>query len=473
MAQLDLKEAEYSEKKKSLLSTFEEDTVHLNSECKGLEVKINQVDVDIDSLAKSNEELNSQLRDLIEESAQYDRETEASAAKIAQIDQQLKLREAEKANVKVHLDAINNKIAQLEATSEGHKAMNDHLKEEKAKQEAKINELQQNRDKFQKEIEDTKEQLQGQLQKCEDLKSRIENNMTNQVPQKFQDLQDSTSSTKMALVELRNKVASYPDEQKLLSDLQNYEEQIKQDQTKLSEYNNDIEKQKGFLDDCNKDGEVGILKETIAEEVQQLKNVLVTLTKNITDKENQIDLMQNESETLLKTLAELDLQVSKEKDAIESRKEDNRKDQAFKENFHLLTKENEKLNQEISKMEHDLNDYIDNRNLTMDQLQKTNTKAVQEIESELRQLDQDITKQKKKLSDAETKAGRNDKAKFVNPSSKQDTKVSTAAPKETKRARRTLISPESSNTMEIAKRAPPKALSSTALKSLWSSSEED
>ena len=468
MAQLDLKDAEFSEKKKALLSTYEEDKVRLNSEYKGLEVKVHHVDEEIESLAKSNEELTVQLKELVEEGVQYNHATAASAARIAQIDHQLKLKEAEKSNLNAHLDAIKNKIAQLETTSEGHKAMNDHLKEEKAKQEAKRNELQQNRDKFQQEIEDTKKELQIHLEKCEELKKRIEYNMTNQVPQKFQDLQDSTSTTKTILVELRNKVASLPDEQTLLSDLQKFEEQIKEEQAKISKYNADIEQHKGFLNDCNKDGDVGIAKEAISEEIRQLKNGLVTLTKNIADKENQIEKCQIESETLSKTLDELDVQIGKEKDALELREQDNRKDELLKEKFIHLTTENENLTQEISKVEQDLNDYIGNRDSTMDQIQKKNTVAVQAIESELRQLDQDIKAQKKKLADAETKITSN--AKFLKP----DSKPVPAAQMQKKKPRRTLVSPGSSKTKEIPKSAPPpKALSASTLKSLWSSSEED
>ena len=467
MAQLDLKEAEYIEKKKALLSKYEEDKVHLNSEYKGLEEKVNHVDGEIESLAKSNEELSVQLKELVLEGADYENAIAARVAHMEHMDKQFGLKEAEKVNLTAHLDSIKNKLAQLEATSEGHKAMNDHLKAEKAKQEAKINELQQNRDKYQKEIEDTKNELQSQLVKCDELKKRIEDNMTNQVPQKFQDLQNSTSTTKMALVELRSKVASYPTEQTLVSDMQKYEAQIVEEQAKISNIQIEIEKHQKILNDCNKDGDVGVVKEAITEEIRQLKNGLVTLTKNIADKERQIEKFQNESESATKILDELDLQIGKANDARELREEDNRKDEASKEQLVHLTEENENLKQEISKVEQELNDYIGKRDSTVDQVQKKNTKAVQALENELRRLDQDISIQKKKLSEAEAKFASNSKANL-----KPDPMPVPVAQSQKRKPRRTLVSPDSLKTKEIAKSAPPPKAVST-LKSLWSSSEED
>ena len=480
MKELDLKEAEYVHKIKALRASFEADSAHLEKEYKNLQGKVDQINGEMEDIAIANQKLNSNLEALLAENAEFDRATEASETKIAQVDQQLKLKGAEKANVKTHLDAIMKRIAELEANSEGHKAMNAHLKQERAKQEAKAKELKDNQDNFKKEIADAEAQLQAQVAKCDGLKQRLEANITNQIPQKFQELQESTSTAKMALQELRNQVASFPSEEQMRIDIDKQEESIKLCEAELAKYQNEIVQHQTNQSDEN----LSANHEAILEEIQQLKNKILTTQENVTKEEKQVDALEKEFEEMSKQLEELEQRVTTEEKECEKRQEINRKDESCKERYVQLVSENEVLEKDISRVQKEMMDYDQIRNEAMDKCQKKNSENLDTIKREIEKVDQQIALQKKKLVEkqqAQKAVEQQQAQKNVEPEKPQPSKKSSTVARtpqvQQKRRGRTLLSPPDASS-KAKKNAQPKALppkSPRALSalSLWSSSDED
>ena len=471
MKVLDLKEAENKEKMRAMLAAFEADSAHLENESKNLQVKVAQIDSEMGDIATRNKQLDLKLQELQEENAEYDRMTEASESKIAQIDQQMKLKEAEKSNVKMHLNAILSKIAELEASSEGTKAMNTHLKKERAKQEAKVKELKDNQDKKKKEIADTEAQLLATLAKCDELKQRLEANISNQIPQKFQELQENTSTAKMALQDLRNQVASFPSEEQLKLEIEKQEEAIRCCEADLAKFQGQIAIDQARIASYGND-DLNVKHEALIEEIQQLKNNIVSTQKNVANEEQQVDALQKEFEVISKQLEEIEQQVEKEKQECEKRQESNRKDEACKERLVQLTMENEPLEKDLARVEQEIQEYEGGRNDSMDKTQKKNSEALQAIEKEIQKVEKEVTLQKKKLADNQAKREKAEKAKTVTP---QNSSALAAKPQPV-RSRRTLLSPPDDST-KSKKIVPvphksPKALSDSVL-NLWSSSDED
>ena len=468
MKALDQKEAEYVEKKRVILAAFEADSTHLENEAKNLQDKVAQIDSEMGEIATKNKQLDLKLHELQEENAEYDRMTEASESKIAQIDQQMKLKEAEKANVKMHLNAIMSKIAELEASSEGHKAMNTHLKQERAKQEAKVKELKDNQDNFKKEIADTEAQLVTQLAKCDELKQRLEANISNQIPQKFQELQESTSTAKMALQDLRSQLASFPSEEQLRMEIEKQEEAIRRCEADLAQFQGEIAKHQANEKGDNHEAH----HEALLEEIQQLKNNIVSTQKNVASEEQQVDALQKEFEVISKQLEDVEHQVENERQECEKRQERNRKDESCKERFVELTTENETLEKEVARVEQEIKEYEESRIEAMEKFQKKNSKELQTIEKEIQKIDKEVTLQKKKLANYQAKKNVAEKSQTVTPLNSS----SLAAKAPPVRARRTLLSPPDASTKpkkNVPKKSP-KALSESVLNALWSSdSDED
>jgi len=471
MKALDQKEAEYVEKKRVILAAFEADSTHLENEAKNLQDKVAQIDSEMGEIATKNKQLDLKLHELQEENAEYDRMTEASESKIAQIDQQMKLKEAEKANVKMHLNAIMSKIAELEASSEGHKAMNTHLKQERAKQEAKAKELKDNQDNFKKEIADTEAQLLTQLAKCDELKQRLEANISNQIPQKFQELQESTSTAKMALQDLRSQLASFPSEEQLRMEIEKQEEAIRRCEADLAQFQGEIAKhQANTINEKGDNHEAH--HEALLEEIQQLKNNIVSTQKNVASEEQQIDALQKEFEVISKQLEDIEHQVENERQECEKRQERNRKDESCKERFVQLTTEYETVEKELDRVEQEIKEYEESRIEAMENFQKKNSEELQTIEKEIQKIDKEVTLQKKKLADYQAKRNVAEKSQTVTPLNSS----SLAAKAPPVRARRTLLSPPDASTKpkkNVPKKSP-KALSESVLNALWSSdSDED
>merc|ERR1711879_1024781 len=130
--------------------------------------------------------------------------------------------------------------------------------------------------------------------------------------------------------------------------------------------------------------------------------------------------------------------------------------------------ENKTLEKQNACIEQEMLDYDQNRSKRLDQIPSKNSAEVQALEAKINTLEKEITAQKKKLSNAETKIVSDNSTSFIEPS--KPAAVPTPIPTQSKKARRTLVSPKSASTKKASK-SPPKALSK--MKSLWSSSEED